>query len=131
MNVASYYTAAIGACHDRLTQIRRKSGIVSGLRLLAFAGLVAAVWEVIRDYSMLWTLGALGLAAGFIGAVNWYFRLKDQRLLWEKLIFVNTNEWASLQERPNGFPDGASFIQGVIYGGRPGYLRSLVGLSRA
>jgi hypothetical protein len=116
MNVVSYYTAAIGACNDRLTQIRRKSKAVSGLRVLVFAGLVGAVWELIRDYSMLWGIGALGLAAGFILAVNWYFRLKDRRLLLEKLVFVNTNEWAALQERPNGFPDGTPFLQGVIYG---------------
>jgi hypothetical protein len=116
MNKVSYYTAGIGACNDRLSQIRRRSGMASGLRVLVFAGLVGAMWEVIRDNSMFWSLAALGLAAGFIGAVNWYFRLKDQRLLWEKLVFVNTNEWAALQERPNGFPDGAPFLQGVIYG---------------
>jgi hypothetical protein len=116
MNIVSYYTAAIGDCNDRLTKLRRKSSVVSGLRLLVFAGLVGVVVELIRDYSMSWVIGALGLAAGFIVAVNWYFRLKDQRLLWEKLVFVNTNEWAALQERPNGFPDGAPFLRGVIYG---------------
>lgn len=116
MNVASYYTVAIRACDDRLAQIRRKSGVVSGLRVLVFASLVGAVWELIRDYSMFWAVAALGLAAGFIAAVNWYFWLKEQRLLWEKLVFVNTNERAALQEGPNGFPDGAPFLQGVIYG---------------
>jgi len=116
MNIVSYYTAAIGVCNDRLTQIRRKSKAVSGLRLLVFAGLVGVVVELIRDNSMSWAIGVLGLAAGFIVAVNWYFRLKDQRLLWEKLVFVNTNEWAALQEQPNGFPDGAPFLRGVIYG---------------
>jgi hypothetical protein len=99
-----------------LAQIRRKTNAVSGLRLLVFAGLAGTVWELIRAFSMSWALVALGMAAGFIGAVNWYFRLKDQRLLWEKLVFVNTNEWAVLQERPNRFPDGRPFLQGVIYG---------------
>ena len=116
MNVISYYTSEIGGCDERLAQIRRKTNAVSGLRLLVFAGLLGAVWELIREHSMAWALGTLGLAAAFIGAVNWYFRLKDQRLLWEKLVFVNTNEWAVTQERPNAFPDGGHFLQGVIYG---------------
>src|ERR1700722_10683391 len=119
MNVISYYTSEIGACDGRLAKIRRKTNAVSGLRLAVFVGLVGAVWELIRDYSMSWALATLGLAAGFIGAVNWYFRLKDQRLLWEKLVFVNTNEWAVLQARPNSFPDGGPFLQGVIYGDDP------------
>jgi hypothetical protein len=116
MNVGAYYTEAIGACNERLEQIRRRTRAVSGLRLLVFAGLVWAVLELIRGWSV-WGAGAtLGLAAGFIGSVNWYFRLKDRRLLWEKLVYVNTNEWAVLQDQPNGFPDGKSFLPGVMYG---------------
>ena len=83
---------------------------MSGLRLLVFAGLIWAVWELIRGQSVVVGGGGMGSAAGFIGAVNWYFRLKDRRLLWEKLVFVNTNEWAVLQDRPNGFPDGEAFL---------------------
>jgi hypothetical protein len=116
MNIVSYYTAEIGACNDRLNQIRRKTNAVSGFRLLVFAGLVAAVWELIRNWSIVGITVALGLAAGFIAAVNWYFRLKDRRLLWEKLVFVNTNEWAATQGQPNKFPDGKAFLTGVIYG---------------
>src|SRR5579863_2162881 len=116
MNVGAYYTEAIGACDDRLEQIRRRTGAVSGLRLLAFAGLVWAVWELIRGWSVWWAAAVLGLAAGFIGSVNWYFRLKDRRLLWEKLVYVNTNEWAVLQDQPNGFPDGKAFLPGAMYG---------------
>jgi hypothetical protein len=48
--------------------------------------------------------------------VNWYFRLKDRRLLLEKLVYVNTNEWAVLQDQPNRFPDGKAFLPGVMYG---------------
>jgi hypothetical protein len=86
------------------------------LRVLVFAMLAVAIWQLIRDYSIGWVGGALGLAGAFIGAVNWYFRLKDRRLLWEKLLFVNTNEWAFQQGRPNGFPDGGTFMAGLIYG---------------
>jgi hypothetical protein len=116
MNVGAYYTEAIAACDERLEQIRRGTRAVSGLRLVVFAGLVWAVWELIRAGSSWWVAGTLGFAAAFIGAVNWYFRLKDKRLLWEKLVFVNTNEWAVLQGQPNGFPDGKVFLAGVIYG---------------
>src|SRR5580692_7728945 len=72
-------------------------------------------WSL-RGWSVRGAGATLGLAAGFIGSVNWYFRLKDRRLLWEKLVYVNTNEWAVLQDQPNGFPDGKSFLPGVMYG---------------
>lgn len=116
MNVRAYYTEAIGACNERLEQIRRRTGAVSGLRLLVFAGLIWTVWELVGGWSLWWAAAALGSAAGFICSVNWYFRLKDRRLLWEKLVFVNTNESAVLQDQPNGFPDGKAFLPGVMYG---------------
>jgi MutS domain V len=116
MNTGAYYTGAIGVCDERLERIRRRIRAVSGLRLLVFAGLVWTVVELIRTWSAWWAAGTIGFAGAFIGAVNWYFRLKDHRLLWEKLVFVNTNEWAVMQERPNGFPDGKNFLAGLIYG---------------
>lgn len=116
MNIVSYYTAAMADCDDRLKRLRRQTNTVSGLRVLAFAGLVGALWQVIRDYSPGWAVGSIAMAAAFLAAVSWYFRLKDRRLLWEKLVFVITNEWAALQGKPNQFPDGKSFLNGVIYG---------------
>ncbi len=116
MNIGAFYTAAIGGCDERLEQIRRRTRAVSGLRLLGFAVLVWTVWELIRTGSAWWAAGAVGSAAGFVGAVNWYFRLKDKRLLWEKLVFVNTNEGAVFQGQQNGFPDGGEFLAGVLYG---------------
>src|SRR5580658_2158975 len=116
MDVGAYYSGAIGACAERLEQIRRRTGAVSGLRLLVFAGLIWTVWQLIGGWSLWWAAAALGLAAGFIGSVNWYFRLKDRRLLWEKLVYVNMNELAVLQDQPNGFPDGKAFLPGVMCG---------------
>ena len=89
---------------------------MSGLRLLVFAGLIWAAWELIRGQSVWRALVVMGFVAAFIGAVNWYFRLKDRRLLLEKLVFVNTNEWVVMQDGSNGFSDGKSFLPGVIYG---------------
>jgi MutS domain V len=116
MNVGAFYTEAIGVCNDRLEQIRRRTAAVSGLRLLVFAGLIWAAWELIRGQSVWRAVVVMGFVAAFIGAVNWYFRLKDRRLLLEKLVFVNTNEWVVMQDGSNGFSDGKSFLPGVIYG---------------
>ncbi|HTR30976.1 MAG TPA: hypothetical protein VMH27_17015 [Puia sp.] len=116
MNIGSYYTAAIADCDDRLQRLRRQTNSVSALRVLIFAALVAALWQVIRDYSVGWAAGSAGLAAAFLAAVSWYFHLKDRRLLREKLVFVNTNEWTFLAGGPNQFPDGKPYLNGVIYG---------------
>ena len=96
-----------------------RSRIVSGLRLLGFAGLVWTAWELIRDWFGVvgrWSVGVWRPDSS--AAVNWYFRLKDKRLLWEKLMFVNTNEWASLQGQAKRVPgwQRSSWTRVVIYG---------------
>ncbi len=102
--------ASISTCEDRLRTIRRKSNMVSLIRLLLFAALVYVVYLLFQQYSLLLLFLSLGVLAGFIGCVNLYFRLKDKRALWEQLVFVNTNERGLLAGKANGFPDGVAFL---------------------
>ncbi|HVW59002.1 MAG TPA: hypothetical protein VHC48_03170, partial [Puia sp.] len=55
------------------------------------------------------------LLAGFIILVKLYFRMKDQKALEEKLLWVNTNEQAVLDNHPNGFPDGKDHLDSYSY----------------
>ena len=114
--VSSHYSAAAGAYEAELSRLRGRSNAVAGLRLLIFAVLVAVVWQLIRVGTTAWILGVLVALGAFIAAVNWYFRLKERRLLWEKLLFVNENEQAILKGENNRFPDGKEYLPGVIYG---------------
>ena len=110
MHLATFYDASISTCEDRLRTIRRKSNLVSLIRLLLFAALVYVVYLLFRQFSLLLLFLSIGVAAGFIGCVNLYFRLKDERALWEQLVFVNTNERGLLAGKVNGFPDGVAFL---------------------
>lgn len=110
MNTAKFYMAAIGEGEAELQRIRRKVNGVSLLRVGIFGALGAAVWGLIRDYSGWWVAGVIGLVGAFVAAVNWYFRLKDARLLWEKLVFVDSNELAILAGEPSKFSDGYVFL---------------------
>jgi len=110
MHLATFYDASISTCEYRLRTIRRKSNLVSLIRLLLFAVLVYVVYLLFRQYSPLLLFLSIGVLAGFIGCVNLYFRLKDERALWEQLVFVNTNERGLLAGKTNGFPDGVAFL---------------------
>jgi hypothetical protein len=111
MHLATFYDASISTCEDRLRTIRRKSNLVSLIRLLLFALLVYVLYLLFRQYSLLLLFLSIGVLAGFIACVNLYFRLKDERALWEQLVFVNTNERGLLAGKTNGFPDGVAFLE--------------------
>jgi hypothetical protein len=108
--LSQFYQSAIHSGDDRLQSIRRKSNGLSLLRLLLFGGLVFTLWFLFRQFSVGLLLLAVVLAASFLVCVNLYFRLKEQAALWEKLLFVNTNEKGLLEGSANHFPDGRSFL---------------------
>src|SRR6202000_2400537 len=102
--------SAVQSCDDRIQAIRGRINFLSLLRLLLFAALVYCLYTLAHGFSA----GLLGLlillAALFIFSVNFYFKLKDQLALWEKLRFVNLNEIDVLAGEPNQFPDGLRFL---------------------
>ena len=116
MNPGDYYKKAVSEGSERVQQIRGSAGAVSFLRLLLFVGFAAEAWALMRGYSAVGLSIAIVLAGAFIGSINWYFRLKDQRLLCEKLVFVNENEQGVQAGRLNQFPDGKDFLNGSGYG---------------
>jgi len=110
MQLLSFYESSIRSCAEKIRAIRRQINIVSLLRLLLFAGFIWMLYLLTRGFSLPLLILAVVMAALFIGAVNFYFRLKDERALWEKLLFVNTNELGLLKGQLNQFPDGAGRV---------------------
>src|ERR1700748_2596920 len=115
MHLSSFYQSALSACDDRIRVIRRKSNILSLLRLLLFAGLVYTLYLLVKQFSPILLILSILLAALFIAGVNYYFRLKDDRVLWEKLRFINANELGVLAGEANGFSDGLVFLDPENY----------------
>lgn len=110
MHLSSFYQSALSACDLRIQVIRRKSNILSLLRLLLFSALVYTLYHLIRQFSPVLLILSVLLAVLFIAGVNYYFRLKDDRALWEKLRFINANELGMLKGEAGGFPDGLAFL---------------------
>lgn len=110
MRLTTFYDSAILSCEEKIKSIQRNINIVSLVRLLLFAGLAYTLWSFTGGLSVIGLLLAILWAGLFIASVNFYFRLKDERALWEKLLFVNTNELGLLKGQPNQFPDGAARV---------------------
>jgi MutS domain V len=110
MHLPVFYQSALSACDDRIRVLRRKSNILALVRLLLFVGLVYSIYWLTRHFSSALLILPVGVAALFIACVNFHFRLKDERILWEKLRFVDANELGILEGKANEFPDGLAFL---------------------
>ena len=102
------YTEAVGS-------LKSKIAASALFRLLAFAasGLSGYFFFTQRSTGLL--LLTLLLLALFLLLVIYAQRLKEQKALLEKLLFINTNELAILNNEPNAMDDGSLFLNGKGY----------------
>ena len=84
-------------------------------RLALFIGFGFALYALTREFTLPLLLLVFALFAGFIICVNIYYRWKDNRRLFEKLRFVNTNELGLIAGDSNQFPDGGAFLDSDTY----------------
>ncbi|HEY6899672.1 MAG TPA: hypothetical protein VI233_03480, partial [Puia sp.] len=115
MSTITFYQSTLAHCNEQTQRLRKQMNGVALLRLALFAGLIGSVYSLFRGYTPLLLLLTIGLLAVFIISVNIYFRLKDQRALWERLAWINTNELTALSGGGNGFPEGGSFLDSDNY----------------
>ena len=102
------YTEAVGS-------FKSKIAASALFRLLAFAasGLSGYFFFTQRSTGLL--LLTLLLLALFLLLVIYAQRLKEQKALLEKLLFINTNELGILNNEPNAMDDGSLFSNGKGY----------------
>lgn len=110
MQLSSFYESAIRSCTEKVREVRQNINIISLLRLLLFAGLAWMLYSFTHGFSLTLLIVTVVMAALFIGSVNFHFRLRDELALWEKLLYINTNESGLLSGRANGFPDGQNWL---------------------
>jgi hypothetical protein len=103
-----FYEEKIASCTARLRVIKERLALLATLRLICFIGLCVTAYYLFIPLAIL-------LLAGFIILVKLYFRMKDQKALEEKLLWVSTNEQAVLDSSPNGFPDGRDRLDSYSY----------------
>jgi len=110
-----YYQQKIDAGNAEIRRIQERLNGMALLRLLTFAGIVACIYFLAKQYSPFLLASAIGCIAAFIICINIYYRWKDDRRLQEKLVFVYTNELGLLSGALNRFPDGAAFLSSENY----------------
>lgn len=115
MSTISFYESTLADCNAQILRLRRRMNILSVLRLFLFAGFVFTIYGMTRDFTVSLLCLSLSVFAAFLVCVNFYYRLKDRRDLWEKLAWINTNELGLLKNEGNGFDDGSGFLDSDNY----------------
>jgi ABC-type multidrug transport system fused ATPase/permease subunit len=116
-SLSSFYERNISDYTDQIRAIQKKLTLTGLFRLLSFLGLIVAVYYLFQNLSDWRLLTTLALIPGgvFILLVARHYRLKDRWALLDKLLYVNTNERAVLNNDANGFADGHGFLNGESY----------------
>ena len=111
----AFYDDRITRYEGDLRSLQRRLNLVAVLRSIVFTILAVAMYYSFRERTVVWiSLGTVSLV-GFIVLVGIYFRLKDTKLLLEKLLFVNNNERKILHNGQNELPDGHSQLSSETY----------------
>ena len=114
-SLSSFYEDKIRSYKDLIQVTQQKLILIALLRLIAFLGLAIVVWFLFRQFSSGLVYIALFFFICFIILVRLTFRLRDRKALWEKLLFVNSNELGLLNGGLNGFGDGQSLLDSEGY----------------
>ena len=110
-----FYEEKVARYTARMQVLQRRITLISLLRLVSFLGLAFLAYNLLKTFSYPLLSVTIFFLAIFIVLVNLNFRIKDERALLEKLLFVNTNELGVLKDQPNGFPDGQAFLTSETY----------------
>jgi len=114
-DLSSFYADKINDYTGRIQAIQKRLSVIGLLRLIFFVTASVAVYYLFKEISTWGIIVASLLLAAFIALVVLTFRLKDRRLLWEKLLLVNTNEAGVLKHALNQFDDGQAFPRQESY----------------
>src|SRR5579859_8132409 len=110
-----FYKDRINDYTARVQSVQQRFRLVALLRLIVFVALSVAVYRLFKGYSIPGIVIAGVLLVLFILLVRFAFQLKDRLALWEKLLFVNTNESDLLGNALNQFDDGSAFPRDESY----------------
>ena len=105
---ADFYHSQIEKYQTHLDKASRKLGISSLLRLIVFLGIVALIYFLFGNLSVL--IPALVVAIGiFVYLVSNHSDLKYERDKYRELIHINETELAVLKRKFHNLPSGEEF----------------------
>lgn len=109
------YEQNISSYKALLVANKRKSNLASLFRLVSFLIFSGSIYACFSSFNYDWLASSVLFGLLFLVLVRVSFRLKDQRLLYEKLVLINTNELNVLRNDPSFFDDGRSFQSEMSY----------------
>ncbi len=115
MLLYSFYEEKMLHYRKQLGSIQRKINLIAVFRMFSFLGVAIFLVLQLRGFQYVFLFFTLAFLSGFILLVKQSLGLKEKRALFEKLLFINTNEFDILNGEPNKFNDGMTF--GMEYGG--------------
>ena len=106
---SSFYKEKIENYRTQIQISKKRVNLIALLRMIMFVVLCIATYLYITNSQLAYILAAIIFFIAFIILVRISFRLRDQKLLQEKMLFINENELSIIENKPNQFDNGQSF----------------------
>lgn len=106
MTAQLFYEEQIAFYSKAIQSVKQKTGLFAMLRLVAFSLFAISFYFLIKEFTGGLLFLTLVVLAVFLSLVVYALKLRDTKLLLEKLHFVNANELGMLSNDTNAFDDG-------------------------
>src|SRR4051812_10201763 len=105
----SYYKENINRYSEAIDKLRDRITLIAVFRLISFIAFILAGYRLIKYYGQGILFGTIALLLVFFILVRVALTLRDKKILLEKLLFINNNEIAILQNKSSEFSDAKQF----------------------
>jgi DNA mismatch repair ATPase MutS len=100
---------------SKLQSEQKRLNLIALLRITVFVVLSAGIYFSIKNFQIGILIVTILLLSAFIGLVLINSTVRKRKLLYEQLLFINSNELSVLQNLPNRFDDGQQFVSPESY----------------
>lgn len=115
MTAQSFYEKKTALYTEAVRSSQKKITVSALLRVLFFLAFCCSAYSLFKQFSTGLLLLSILLLVFFLLLVAYAQRLKEQKALLEKLLFINSNELGMLGNEPNRMDDGSRFANGKGY----------------
>jgi len=92
------------------TKLKKQFSLIAVFRFFLGLLIFISIWQFIKHQDALYIGSSILLLVAFIVILNWHQNVKYKRNIAKKLVEINTNELAYLNNNEIPFDDGSAFI---------------------
>lgn len=112
---ASLYEEKTDYYRSKLGVLQKKLNLIALLRISVFVIFGVSIYFYIKTFQIAVLITTILLLSVFIGLIRINSFMRRKKLLFEQLLFINSNELSVLQNQPNQFDNGQQFISQETY----------------